>query len=112
QWGEKALEHQLRYSNLIINSINDLVFVLTKSLNITRVNPAVSLQTGLNTTELVTSPLMRFIRSNGDGNSSQQQLAQALRDGRELQNVPVELVSKAGHAVAYHLSLFPLKDRD
>ena len=106
QWGNKALEHQLRYSNLIINSINDLVFVLTKSLNITRVNPAVSEQTGLETKELITSPLSRVIRA------AQQQLAQALRDGRELQGLPVELLSKEGRAIPYRLSLFPLRDRD
>jgi PAS domain S-box-containing protein len=106
QWGNKALEHQLRYSNLIINSIKDLVFVLTKSLNITRVNPAVSQQTGLETRELITSPLSRVIRA------AQQQLAQALRDGREIQGLPVELLSKEGRAIPYRLSLFPLRDRD
>jgi PAS domain S-box-containing protein len=106
QWGNKALEHQLRYSNLIINSINDLVFVLTKSLNITRINPAVSEQTGLESKDLITSPLSRVIRA------AQQQLGQALRDGRELQGLPVELLSKEGRAVPYRLSLFPLRDRD
>jgi PAS domain S-box-containing protein len=112
QWGNKALEHQLRYSNLIINSINDLVFVLTKTLNITRVNPAVSHQTGLETKDLITSPLARVVRAKAGQESPQQQLAQALRDGRELQDIPVELVSKQGAAVPYRLSLFPLRDRD
>jgi PAS domain S-box-containing protein len=110
QWGNKALEHQLRYSNLIINSINDLVFVLTKTLNITRVNPAVSEQTGIETKDLITSPLARLLRA--DDTATQQQLAQALRDGHELQGLPVELISKQGAAVPYRLSLFPLRDRD
>jgi PAS domain S-box-containing protein len=114
QWGNKALEHQLRYTNLIINSINDLVFVLTKSLNITRVNPAVALQTGLEVKDIITSPLMRLVRSaNGNGAAGpQDQLAHALRDGRELQGMPVQLVSKDGRVVPYRLSLFPLRDRD
>jgi CHASE3 domain sensor protein len=115
-WGNKALEHQLRYSNLIINSINDLVFVLTKTLNITRVNPAVAHQTGLETKDLITSPLSRVVRAPGIGggepSSPPQQLAQALRDGRELQGLAVELVSKEGRATPYRLSLFPLRDRD
>jgi PAS domain S-box-containing protein len=110
QWGNKALEHQLRYSNLIINSINDLVFVLTKTLNITRVNPAVAHQTGIETKDLITSPLARLLRA--DDTATQQQLAQALRDGRELQGLPVELLSKQGAIVPYRLSLFPLRDRD
>ena len=38
QWANQALEHQLRYNHLIVDSINDLVFVLTKALNISRVN--------------------------------------------------------------------------
>ncbi len=111
QWGGKALEHQLRYSNLIINSINDLVFVLTRSLNITRVNPAVVNQTGIETKDLITSPISRVIRPD-DAGSAQQQLAQAMRDGHELQDIPVELISKKGLPVRYRLSMFPLRDRD
>jgi CHASE3 domain sensor protein len=114
QWGAKSLEHQLRYSNLIINSINDLVFVLTKTLNITRVNPAVSHQTGLETKDLITSPLARVVRSPQatDAPGVPPQLAEALRDGRDLQDFPVMLVSKGGQARPYRLNLFPLRDRD
>jgi PAS domain S-box-containing protein len=86
------------------------VFVLTKTLNITRVNPAVSEQTGIETKDLITSPLARLLRA--DDTATQQQLAQALRDGHELQGLPVELISKQGAAVPYRLSLFPLRDRD
>ena len=32
QWANQALEHQNHYNELIINSINDLVLVLTKTL--------------------------------------------------------------------------------
>jgi hypothetical protein len=48
----------------------------------------------------------------GEPSSPPQQLAQALRDGRELQGLAVELVSKEGRATPYRLSLFPLRDRD
>jgi PAS domain S-box-containing protein len=114
QWGNKSLEHQLRYSNLIINSINDLVFVLTKTLNITRVNPAVSHHTGLETKDLITSPLMRVVRSAHDAGATAAlpELLQALREGREVQGLAVVLVSKEGRSIPYRLSLFPLRDRD
>jgi len=110
QWGGKALEHQLRYSNLIINSINDLVFVLTRSLNITRVNPAVGRHTGIETKDLIASPISRLLRCNGQ--EPIDRLSQALRDGRELQDLPVELLCKQSAIVPYRLSLFPLRDRD
>jgi hypothetical protein len=41
RWASRALEHQLRYNQLIIDSIGELVFVLTKVLKISRVNPIV-----------------------------------------------------------------------
>ena len=55
----RLLEHQLRYNHLIVDSINDLVLVLTKALNISRVNPAVALETGMSATDLVGLPLSR-----------------------------------------------------
>jgi PAS domain S-box-containing protein len=110
KWSHKALEHQLRYTDLIINSINDLVFVLTKSLNISRVNPAVCRHVGMDAKDLIASPMSRLLRCNGP--SPVQQLAEALRDGRELQDVPVELLCKESAILPYRLSLFPLRDRD
>lgn len=113
QWGNKSLEHQLRYSNLIINSINDAVFVLTKTLNITRINPVVSHLTGLEAKELITSPLSRVVRSVTDLSGSRPEpLAQALKDGRDLLDLPVFLVNKEGRTTPFRLNLFPLRDRD
>jgi len=114
QWGSKSLEHQLRYSNLIINSINDLVFVLAKSLMITRVNPAVSHATGMGTQELITTKLTSFMRPR-DGAvdpSGPEPCAQALKEGRDLQNFPVILVDKQGKTKSYSMNLYPLRDRD
>ncbi len=56
-WVNQALEHQLRYNQLIINSISDSVFVLTKALNISRINPAVIHLTGFEQEELINVPL-------------------------------------------------------
>ena len=113
QWGNKSLEHQLRYSNLIINSINDLVFVLTKTLNITRINPAVVGVTGLEAKDLITSPLTRVVRFDNDKDGGVKDVfAKALRDGREIQDSAVLLVAKDGTTKPYRLNLVPLRDRD
>jgi PAS domain S-box-containing protein len=113
QWGNKSLEHQLRYSNLIINSINDLVFVLTKTLNITRINPAVATMTGLEAKDLITSPLTRVVRFANDANGDAKDVfLKALRDGREIQDSAVVLVAKDGRTIPYRLNLVPLRDRD
>ena len=61
-WANQALEHQRRYDELIVNSIADLVFVFTKALNISRVNPAVVHFTGRQPKDLVNSPLSRTVR--------------------------------------------------
>lgn len=111
-WGNKSLEHQLRYSNLIINSINELVFVLTKTLNITRVNPAVAHLTGLETAELITSPLSRVVRPAQENPGRPEPFVQALRDGRDLTDFPVLLVTKEGQGIPHRLNLVPLRDRD
>jgi len=47
KWTVLSQEHQLRYNQLIVNSVSDLVFVLTKAMNVTRINPAVAQFTGL-----------------------------------------------------------------
>jgi PAS domain S-box-containing protein len=113
QWGNKSLEHQLRYSNLIINSINDLVFVLTKTLNITRINPAVASMTGLEAKDLITSPLTRVVRFANDTNGEAKDVfTKALRDGREIQDTAVVVVARDGSTRPYRLNLVPLRDRD
>ncbi len=113
QWGHKSLEHQLRYSNLIINSINDLVFVLTKTLNITRINPAVSHLTGFDAPELITTALGRVVRMTPDAPAPKPDpFAQALQDGREIQDCAVFIVKKDGSTVPCRLNLVPLRDRD
>src|SRR5690606_12705875 len=62
EWANQALEHQLRYNQLIVNSVNDLVFVLTKALNITRINPSVTHHTAHQETDVISKPLADFVR--------------------------------------------------
>lgn len=113
QWSGQALEHQLRYNQLIINSISDLVLVLTKMCNVTRVNPAVTLRTGRSAAELINKPLAHVVRLKAaDGSDATAQIALSLGMGRELHEQLGEILTKDGRLIPARLSLFPLRDRD
>lgn len=109
-WSAQALEHQVRYHELIVNSISDLVFVLTKARNISRVNPAVTRVTGLEVKELVNRPVSALVRLGGAGGGDP--LAQALREGHEHHEPEAFLKDRNGREAPYALALFPLRDRD
>ena len=116
QWANQALEHQLRYNHLIVDSITDLVLILTKALNISRVNPAVIHLTGLDPTALINQPLTRILRlvtaPDETGGPMRDPLAQALRDGRDLRGQAGVVEDKRGRQIPVHVSMFPLRDRD
>jgi PAS domain S-box-containing protein len=116
RWANHALEHQLRYNHLIVDSISDLVLVLTAALNISRVNPAVVRLTGLEPAELVNQPLSRVahLASEPDGADAplRDPIAQSLKDGRELQRQPAVVEDRRGRQTRALLSLFPLRDQD
>ena len=111
RWGNQALEHQLRYSQLIINSINDLVFVISKASNITRINPAVVNTTGFQATEVIGQPLARVLtlpKAGEDGDP----ITIAMRQGRDLRDTAANLVNKSGRTRPIQFSLYPLRDKD
>ena len=114
QWGNYALEHQVRYNQLIIDSINDLVLVLTKTQKISRVNAAVIHLTGFDTSELVNQPLSQIVRLLGPAEGATAPLhdfiALALAEGRDLRDQPATLENKRGRQLAVRLTLFPLRD--
>lgn len=116
QWAGQALEHQLRYNQLIVDSISDLVFVLTKSLNITRVNPAVRQLTGFESTAMINQPLAKVVRldlpSPGEGAPLLDPLKQALKAGREIREHPALVTDSRGRQIPVRFTLFPLRDRD
>jgi PAS domain S-box-containing protein len=113
RWTNQGLEHQLRYNHLIINSINDLVLVLTKATNISRVNPAVARLTGREAHELVNLPLSAFARLAHDGQAPMlDPITQAMNDGRDLRDLPAVVTDKLGREVPVRMALFPLRDRD
>jgi len=112
RWVNQALEHQLRYAQLIIDSISDAVIVLTKALHMSRINPAVVHLTGFEATGLVNEPLSRLVRPEGDEGRMADPLGQALKEGRDVRDLPAVMWDRTGRAISVRLTLFPLRDRD
>jgi CHASE3 domain sensor protein len=116
RWANLTLEHQLHYNQLIINSISDLVFVLTKSMNISRINPAVVHLVGLESHELINRPLSSVVRldlnATGAGAPLLDPLARALVEGHDLRDQPALVEDKRGLTTPARLTIFPLRDRD
>lgn len=106
RWANQALEHQLRYNHLIINSITDLVFVITRVANISRINPAVEHHTGWLAKDLVNLPLHDVVRPTADGNA----LTRALKEGHDLRDLPALLRDRAGGETSVRFTFFPLRD--
>lgn len=115
QWQYQAIEHQLRYNQLIINSMDDLVLVTTKILKITRLTPAVTHRLGFTAEEMVGQPLQRYLREGTGGTSiaaGLDRLIGALKEGRELQDCPGELLAKDTRPIPVRFRLIPLRDHD
>ena len=113
QWANHALEHQLRYDRLIVDSIGDLVLVLTKVLNISRVNPPVVRVTGLEPPALINRPLSSIVRLTtkpGAGAPLIDPIAHALRSGHELRDAPAVVIDREGKEIPARLTFCPLRD--
>jgi CHASE3 domain sensor protein len=114
RWSYQALEHQMRYNQLIINSIVEMVFVVSRALNISRVNPAVVHQTSWNPQDLVAHSIERVLQLplETEAGAPQNPLIIAMRDGREIQEQPAVLISRSGKTTPVQYSLIPLHDQD
>jgi PAS domain S-box-containing protein len=111
RWAAQAIEHQLRYNQLIVDSITDLVFVLTKNLNISRVNPAVVHATGREPAEMVNRPLHEILVLVTPARGQfADPLVQALAEGRDLRDLATRLQDKRGDWHAAQCTVFPLRD--
>ena len=104
-WASRSLEHQLRYNQLIIDSITELVFVLTKALNISRINEAVTRIAGYEPGELVRTPLSRIVEIK-----EKDALASALAAGGSVDSLPANVTTKNGRTLQGTLSMTPLID--
>lgn len=116
RWSKQAIEHQNRYNLLIIDSISDAVFVVTKLVNVSRLNPAAIHLTGYEPVDLVDKPLAHYVQlitsQRGAVPPAFDLLARTLIEGHELRDRPATITTKAGHAITVRLNLFPLRDRD
>lgn len=114
RWADQSLHHQLHYNQLIIDSIGELVFVLTKALNISRLNPAVTRTTGFTDVDLIKSPLGRVVQLLGPAGGpvppTADTLLLALKEGRTVREHPATLTAKDGTTLAVVLTLIPLRD--
>jgi PAS domain S-box-containing protein len=114
KWSFQALDHQQRYNQLIINSISELIFVISRALNVSRVNPAVAHQTAWEPQELITQSIERVLQFPPDAvaGASQNPLTAAMRDGRQILDRPAQLVARSGKTIPVLYSLTPLHDKD
>lgn len=114
RWSKQALEHQNRYNLLIIDSIADAVFVVTKLTNISRMNPAAVHVTGFEPVDLVDRPLSRVVQLVGHdpAKATFDPIARTLVDGHELRDKAAVIVAKNGQTTPVRLNVFPLRDRD
>jgi CHASE3 domain sensor protein len=115
RWSGQSLDHQLRYSQLIINSIGELVFVVSRALNISRINPAVSHQTHWEPQELVAQSLDRVLRLSAEASAGappQNPIIFAMHEGREIQDRDALLLTKSGQTAPVRYNMIPLRDHD
>jgi CHASE3 domain sensor protein len=114
RWSCQTLDHQLRYNQLIINSMTELVFVVSRALNISRINPAVVRQTNWEPQELIAQSIDRVLQFPQEraGGVFSNPLAAALRDGRQLEERPALLLARSGTTIPVLFNLAPLHDQD
>jgi len=114
RWAKQAIEHQNRYNLLIIDSVSDSVFVVTKLMNVSRMNPAAVHLTGYEPSGLIDKPLGGIVSLNdGSGPApTYDPLARTLAEGHELRNQSARLNTKGGQSIPVRLSVYPLRDRD
>lgn len=114
RWAKQALEHQNRYNLLIIDSVSDSVFVITRLMNVSRLNPAAVHLTGHEPSGLIDKPLATVL-STADANGAPatfDPLARALAEGHELRAKPGFVATKGGQSVPVRINIYPLRDRD
>jgi PAS domain S-box-containing protein len=114
RWAKQAIEHQNRYNLLIIDSITDAVFVVTKLMNISRMNPAAVHLTGFEPVDLVDKPLARVaqLAESDPARRTFDPVARTLAEGHDMRNQAAVLITKNGDRQNIFLSVYPLRDRD
>ena len=118
RWSNEALDHQYRHQQVIFNSIDDLIIVISKAANISRVNPAVVKATGLETRELVGKSLQSVLRGAADAEleaspaAGMEEALGSMKSGRDTLGVAGFLKRRGKTVQAVIYNVFPLRDRD
>ncbi len=114
KWTTLSQERQLRYNHAIVNTVSDLVFVLSKALNVTRLNPVVAHATGFAEEEILGKPITQVLRLTAEENGAPaaDRLQRAVTEGRELTSYPAELLDRDGKSRQGVISVVPLRDND
>jgi CHASE3 domain sensor protein len=114
RWAKQATEHQNRYNLLIIDAVSDSVFVVTKLMNVSRMNPSAVHLTGVEPSGLIDKPFTSIVRlAEGDGPApTYDPFARALAEGHELKGKRAIVTTKGGQSVPVRLDMYPLRDRD
>lgn len=114
QWTTLSQARQLRYNHAIVNTVSDLVFVLSKAMNVTRLNPVAAHATGFAEEQILGKPITQFLRLPADENGvpAIDRLQRAVREGRELTSYPAELLDRDGKSRPGLISVVPLRDDD
>ena len=110
RWSYQALDHQFRYNQLIVNAVTEMVFVISKALNISRVNPSVTHLSKWEPQELISQSIERVLQLPAEG--ATHPLLAALNEVREIQDRPATMITKSGATVPVRLNLVPLRDDD
>ncbi|MGV3774243.1 MAG: CHASE3 domain-containing protein [Verrucomicrobiales bacterium] len=116
KWANYAMERQLKHNELILNSIDSMVLVISRSLNILQINAAVTVQTAFQATDLVGRPLGMTLRAGSTGSGADSTaltpITAALKEGVELVDSPGLLRKQNDQSVPVSFSVFPLRDGD
>jgi PAS domain-containing protein len=115
KWSNQAMEHQIRYNQLIINTVGELVFVISRALNISRVNPAVSQNTHWDPQDIVSQSLDRILRlqpESSAGSPPHNPITFAMDQGSEILDHAALLLTKSGETAAVRYTMIPMRDQD
>ena len=85
-----------------------MVFVVSKALNVSRVNPSVTHVTQWEAEDLVSQSIERVLQVPADGPANP--IIAALNEGRELQERPALVTTKSGASIQVRFNLVPLRD--
>lgn len=114
RWSAQALTHQLRYNNLIIESVASPVVVVTRALNISRVNPAFENLIGELAPTLVDQSITEFVKLIVDDSGEEKidPFELSLRSNQDLVHHAAEAIDHNQKSKPVLVSLHPLRDHD